>query len=280
MERQFPEASDFDKSRWFHAYQATKEMIQNYDFDLEQPWQRNVPTILYQFGAMQHYIRPDEAIDSEKFSAGGFIFNIGQQINPSVKDIFVKHGNELPIAPALLITPDTVDGTSAPSYEAAEKPTNIKAAHNIADEDHANKMRIRFKSPRNQPRMGEFNNAKAPLYVNVDPRIRNTSKAVIFIATEVRGRSGQLRDRHHINTRFDPRHDTALHLKTTQQYQVLEIVKLDNESVQVNSIDDLGIKIEGQLLTQDWLKEHLDLLNGHKEGCFLIWSSETFYYHK
>ena len=240
-------------------------MIQNYGFDIEQPWQRNVPDILFQFGALQQHIRQDVTIDNTMFSTGEFQFELGQQINPAVKDIFVKNGNELPIAPSLLITPATVDGTSAPSYEAAERPTDVKAANNIVDDAHANKMRIRFKSPRNQPRMGEINNAKAPLFVNVDPRIKGGSSALIFIGSEVRGRAGQLRDKHHPQTRFDPRHDTALHLKTTQQYQVLEIVKTSPEPVRVNSVDELDIKMEdGTPLQQKWLDEHMAFLNGQK----------------
>ena len=135
LERQFPETSDFTKNRWFHGYQATKELMVNYGFELEQPWKRNVPSLLFQFGALQHFIPQEQAIDSKLFSNGEFDFKLGQQINPAVQDLFTTTGNSLPIAPSMVIDPKKLDGTTAPSYEAAEKPAGKMNPDNVLNDD-------------------------------------------------------------------------------------------------------------------------------------------------
>ena len=57
----------------------------------------------------------------------------------------------------------------------------------------------------------------------------------------------------------------ALHFKAAQQFQVLELVKLGDEDITVNTVGDLQIRDEnGELLTQQWLDDHLDYLNGIK----------------
>ena len=245
-----------------------------YGFDKEEPWQRNVPALLYQLGAGQHFIPQDVAIDKKLFSNGIFKFDSGRENNPAVQDLYdqpERRPNQETIAPALLINPKRLDGTSAPSYDAAEKPLSIHGAGNIRDADHAERMRNRFKSPHNQPRMGEANNGKASLFATFDPRVNNKSEAMIIVASEARANTGQTRNKLHERTRFDSRHDSALHFKATQQFQVLELVRLGEEDHTVNNVDELQITNEsGQRLTQQWLDDHLDFLNGIKERLKLI----------
>ena len=211
MERAFPESSDFDKNRWFHAYHATEELMDVYGFDKTEPWQRNVPALLFQLGVSQSYMRLDDAIDKKKFGDGTFKFDLGRENNPSVQDLFQTRLDrpDQPIAPSLLIDPNRLDGTSAPSYDAAEKPLSIRGAGNIRDLDHVKRMQMRFKSPKNQPRFGEADNGKASMFATFDPKIKTSSKAVIIVASEARGTVGQTRNKLHEGTRFDQRHDSG-----------------------------------------------------------------------
>ena len=211
LERAFPESSDFDKNRWFHAYHATEELIDVYGFDKDEPWQRNVPALLYQLGVAQAYMDVDEAIDKKLFTNGSFKFDLGRENSPAVQDIFKISASrkEKPIAPALLIDPNRLDGTSAPSYEASEKSMSLRGAGNIRDAEHAKRMQMRFKSPRTQPRFGEANNGKSSLFATFDPRVNSRSEAIIIVASEARGTMGQTRNRLHEHTRFDQRHDSG-----------------------------------------------------------------------
>ena len=297
MERQFPEFK-LDRNNVFLGFHSTIEMMENYDFDLSEPWSRNAPSILFQLGALQSFMPQDESIDGKLFSNGQFEYKLGQQCNPAVKDIFKRHEDSevtsKPVAPALLMRPENLDGTSAPSYEAAEKSTSIRNVNNITDNEHAERMQYRFKSPRNQPRVGELNNGTAPLYVNVDPRVKTKKKAIIWMFTEPRDDVGQIRNVKHKNTRFDPRHDPSLHFKAQQLYAVGEITKIGTTEYQVNTIDELNLtNPDGTPLTQAWLNEHLDYLNGNKELIILLlnhqlllhgvrkekWSVNDLYYH-
>ena len=259
-----------DKNRWYHTFQAMWEMMQVYDMPLDQPWDKQTPTWLYQCGPQQSYMPLEKAIDAKRFNNNDFDFQIGRQNNPAVRDIFRRMDDdshkEPPVAPALLMKPDTLDGTSAPSYEAAERATSIRYSNNIMDENHAARMRYRFKSPLNQPRVGEINNGKAPMFINVDPRVKTNSEAVIYIQTEARMRSGLYRHPWHEDTRYDPRNDTASHFKTSQQYAVMEMVKIRPEVHTVNTVEELQISdSNGVAITQNWLDQHLDWLNGNKE---------------
>ena len=267
LERQFPEVSDFDKNKWWHSYHATEEMMRNFELDLDEPWNKNLPTLVYQLGIAQSYIPQSVAVDEKLFSNGTFDFLTGIQNNPVVQDLFIRPhnipGGAPPICPALLMQPDALDGTAAPSYEGTERPTQGRTSNNIRDQAHAARMRQSFKSTRNQPNVGEFNNGMATMIVEPNPRVKTRYQAVIYVMSEARTRAGCTRNPMHEGTRFDVRNDPASHFKSNQAFQVLEIVKTGDIPTTVNTVEELQIFDQGQLLTQEWLNHHLKVLNGN-----------------
>ena len=118
---EFPEIVDIDNDTYFHAYWATYESIKAYGFDKHQPWERNLPTLLHQLGAMQQFIPYHQAVNSQKYQAGNqYEWNTGRENNSYAKDLFDLSSSEpIPKAPALRLRKD-LDGTCSPSYDGME----------------------------------------------------------------------------------------------------------------------------------------------------------------
>ena len=114
----FPEIVDIDMDQYFHAFHATKESMLAYGFNIKQSWDRNVPTLLHQGGAMQQFMPYHDAVYTPKYQSGDrFEWETGVQNHTYAKDIFELDSNEdIPICPALRLKA-TVDGTCSPSYD-------------------------------------------------------------------------------------------------------------------------------------------------------------------
>ena len=122
----FPEIVDIDDETYFHAFWATYDSMNAYGFDRRKSWERNVPALLHQLGAMQGFIPYHSAVDPTKFQQGEkYRWRTGIEEHTYVKDIFnLNKDDPIPISPALRLKTD-LDGTSTPSYEGLNevKPT-------------------------------------------------------------------------------------------------------------------------------------------------------------
>ena len=66
-----------------------------------------------------------------------------------------------------------------------------------------------------------------------------------------------------MGTRYDCRNDPSWHAKGSQLFSVAAIITNGDESVEVSSFDQLGVKDKsGNLVNQNFLDEHLGFLNG------------------
>ena len=121
IQEQFPEIVDIDTNQYYHGYCATLESIKAYGLDVNKPWERNVPTLLHQFGAMQLHMPYHDAIDNNKYQTGErFVWETGKQSTTYAKDLFEFSSTEnIPKCPALRLRA-SVDGTNSPSYEQIE----------------------------------------------------------------------------------------------------------------------------------------------------------------
>ena len=89
-----------------------------YGFDINLPWDRNVPSILHQVGAMQQFMPYHEAVDPRKYQSGDqFVWETGLQNHTYAKDLFdLASDEDMPICPALRLK-KSVDGTCSPSFD-------------------------------------------------------------------------------------------------------------------------------------------------------------------
>ena len=121
---EFPEIVDIEDYLYFHGFWATYESLGAYALDRKVAWERHVPTLLHQLGAMQQFIPYHQAINPNRFQEGGFEWKTGKQNHTYAKDIFDLEGVvQMPKCPALRLRKD-LDGTASPSWEGitAQKP--------------------------------------------------------------------------------------------------------------------------------------------------------------
>ena len=132
--------------------------------------------------------------------------------------------------------------------------------------DNVEELREKFRSKYNAPNVGEFNNVKATPFIEPDPNIeRRFQKGLIVIDTTVRHTPMNHRNSNHIQTKFDARNDPAWHMKTKQSFALASIVATGDECREVSLLDDLQVRNKmGEVLTQEWLDEQLQYLNGTK----------------
>ena len=121
IHEEFPEFVDIDTDTYYQGYWATYESIKAYGLDKSESWDRNIPTLLHQLGAMQQFIPYHQAVNPRKYQAGDrFVWETGIQNNTYAKDLFELDSTEpMPKCPALRLRQD-LDGTSSPSYEGME----------------------------------------------------------------------------------------------------------------------------------------------------------------
>ena len=123
---EFPEISDIDQETYFHGFWATYESIKAYGFDKRKPWDRYVPTLLHQLGAMQQFLPYHQAVDPTKYQTGDrFEWKTGVQNHTYTKDIFDMPEDRMPVCPALRLKED-LDGTSSPSFAGLEDMKPVK----------------------------------------------------------------------------------------------------------------------------------------------------------
>ena len=118
----FPEIVDISNDTYYHAYWATYESMKSYGFDIRKSWERNVPALLHQLGAMQQFIPYHQAVNAQDYQEGEkFVWRTGIENNSYAKDLFLpREDGTIPKAPALTVKPD-LDGTSSPSYDGMEE---------------------------------------------------------------------------------------------------------------------------------------------------------------
>ena len=119
---EFPEIQDIDNATYFHGFWATHGQIRAYGLDIKIDWDRHVPTLLHQCGAMQGYLPYHKAIASEKFQGDDFEWHTGIQNHTYARDLFElgeAESEDKVVSPALRLRKD-LDGTASPSYEGVE----------------------------------------------------------------------------------------------------------------------------------------------------------------
>ena len=205
-----------------------------------------MPEILIHLGAYQGHINPDKAIPA-RFEHKNY------KCHPTkfAEDIYDLDGRSVPLAPNLVLRKD-LDGTKAPSFDGIEKPrpehlANIPQA--AKDKEVKRILSNNVFSPRAQPTMGEFNNITAPFFVDVDPKIVNKFKGVVYVSMACFNNDVILRQKNLRNTRYDVANDPAWHYQDNTVFEILQIVKSGVTDSPVETIDELNLVTEGIVLT-------------------------------
>ena len=200
-------------------------------------------------GGYQSHLNPEKAL-SDKFKDK----NYSVQPSEYVKDIFSLVNSQWPIAPSLVLDKYKMDGTKSPSMDGLTPPGRPEDLEKINEYCKNSKnpkdpllafLRYNVASPKAAPTMGEFNNLSAPLFMDVDPKIINKFKGVVFIAMATFHNTGALRNEKLRNTKFAPENDPAWHYQDNTVFEVLQIVKSGAAQSAVESLDDLELFDEG-----------------------------------
>ena len=118
FKNRFPNEKFISTERWKHAYLALKETMKAYAFDLKANWTRNLPFLLGKMGAYQGWLNSEEVIDQKKFVSSRFEYKPLGTVADILKD---TSDRAKPVAPALLVNPKKMDGTSTPSMQSTDK---------------------------------------------------------------------------------------------------------------------------------------------------------------
>ena len=220
-------------------------------------------------GAYQYHMDPSKTIDPAYKGK----YNVKD--NMLASDIINLRGREIPVAPSLCMS-DIMDGTNTPAHEGTDQNRVFKLSRNQQSnmaknfpkkfsEDHMNLLR-NMESPRIAPILGEFTNLKPPMFLDYDPTVKNAYKGIIYIAVTNTDTPQDLRHENARMTAYDSRNDPAWHYEHgTAQFEVLKQVRLGPVSAAIKSLDDFNITDDdGNPITQDFLDDQLNYLNGKK----------------
>ena len=206
-------------------------------------WKCHLPEALIHLGSYQGHMDPEKTMHSQ-------YEHPNYTVHPSkyVKDIFDLDNRSEPIAPSLVLKKD-LDGTKSPSNQGVPRPSNdvlnnIQKAIGKDKNAHFQLSKNLF-SPDAAPTMGEFNNMSAPLFMDVDPKVVNKFKGIVFISMAQYSNDVILRHKKCRNTKFDANNDPAWHYQDRTEFEVLRIVKCGATQSPVESIDDLDICDQG-----------------------------------
>ena len=94
--------------------------------------------------------------------------------------------------------------------------------------------------------MGEFNNIYGPMFADVDPKIVNKHKAVVYVAMGPFNNDALLRHKNLRNTKFDFANDPAWHYQDNTVFEILQIVKSGVSETPVETLDQLNLVDQGQ----------------------------------
>ena len=212
-------------------------------------WKAYLPEILIHLGAYQSHLDPKKTI-TDRFKDK----NYSVQPAEYVKDIFNLANRSQPIAPSLVLNKYKMDGTKSPSMDGLSPPGRPKDLENIGEYCKASKnpkdpllnfLKFNVASPKAAPTMGEFNNLSAPMFMDVDPKIVNKFKGIIFISMATFHNTGALRHEKLRNTKFTGENDPAWHYQDNTVFEVQQIVKSGAAQSAVESLDDLDLVDEG-----------------------------------
>ena len=178
----------------------------------------------------------------------------------------------LPVAPSLRMK-NTLNGTNTPSATADKDVAawRLKDEDNLQEtfpeihsENHRNLTR-NVASPTTAPTLGDFSNLKPPYFLDYDPNVKSTFKGIVYISESYTETPADLRHKDARFTAYDSRNDPAWHyVHGIASYDILGIVKTGIVPVPVKNIEDLGATDNhNKLITQDYLRDSLDWLNGH-----------------
>lgn len=111
--------------------------------------------------------------------------------------------------------------------------------------------------------MGEANNLTPSLYIEPDPNHCNEYIAAIFIGQESFHNNCVQRAEKIRGTRFESKNDPAWHYKDTEQFELIRMVRNDVIQSPIQQLDDLQlVNSQGVQLTQEWLVQQMQYLNG------------------
>ena len=193
---------------------------------------------------------------------------------PVVSDIVNLENRPIPISPALCLK-DDLDGTNTPSAQNYNQFSVEKLDQSILNEfqdkfpatksPQLSKLLQNVMSAKTAPIIGEFENLTAPLFIDVDPNVKNAYKGVVFIAMANPDTPRDLRHPNARNTGYDNRNDPAFHYNSQAHFEILQIVRTGETASAVQSVDDLEVMdIRNEKIDQGWLNDQLDYLNGKK----------------
>ena len=220
-------------------------------------------------GAYQYHMDPTKTIDPAYKGK----YKVKEDMLAS--DIVNIRNREVPVVPSICMS-DSLDGTNTPTHQGTDQHQVFKLSsfqqYNMAErfpkkysENHKNLLR-HLESPRIAPVLGEFTNLKPPMFLDYDPKIKNEFKGIVYIAVTNTDTPQDLRHDNARMTAYDSRNDPAWHYEHgTAQFEVIKQVRLGPVSAAIKSMDDFNAKDgEGNLITQDYLMNQIDYLNGKK----------------
>ena len=263
---EFPAFNDISDQKWLHSFNALKETMRSYNFDITQNWTKYLEFLLPYCGAYQGWMDSKMTVPDGLFQDG----LLDKKHQPFVNDLYTKEGKkEPPIAPAMNFRSD-LNGLNTPSLDGqvVDIPSMMSAHPSKPWTPEQKKEAILHPTTsKPAPVMGELNNLIPPMYLDHDPNVKSSFETVVYIQAELRANPQLLRNKSSRGTAYDPRNDAAWHRRCDNtQYQVLNIVrKEDDVHFPVKSLDDLQLVDQNdQLLTQEYLDEMVDYLNGDK----------------
>jgi len=262
---EFPNSEKTDQ-KWLHSFNALKETLRSYNFDLSKDWTTNLEFLLPYVGAYQAWMDPKMTVPDGLFQNG----LLDKKHQPFVNDLYTEDGKkEPPIAPAMNFRSD-LNGLNTPSLDG--NVTDIESMSSFQPNkswtaEQKKQAILHPTTSKPAPVMGELNNLIPPMYLDHDPNLKSVFETVVYVQAELRANPQLQRNKDARGTAYDPRNDAGWHRRCDiTQYQVLNIVrKEDDVHFPVKSLDELKLVDQNdQLLTQEYLDEMIDFLNGDK----------------
>ena len=266
FKREFPKNTEISDEKWRHSFNAIKETIRSYNFEMDKDWTKYLHFFLPYLGAYQGWMNPQITVPDELFEEG----QRHQKHKSFVSDLYTPEGQlDHPVAPAMNFRTN-LNGLNTPSRDGdvATIPSmeGIKPNKHWMPQEKRDAL-YRPTTPKPAPVMGELNNLIPPMYLDHDPSLKTAFETVIYIQAEVRVNIQLARNKNANGTAYDSRNDPAWHRRCDMtQYQVLNIVRKEDEvHFPVKSLDQLKlVDQDNQIITQDYLDEMVDYLNGNR----------------
>lgn len=209
---------------------------------------------------------PTDTID-DKYKKGKYLFKPAAIAG----DLVDMHSGISPTSPSLRMRTD-LNGTNTPSaWNGAwrldsEQEKNLQENFPEKNSDDYKNLIRNVASPAAAPTFGEFSNMKPPYYADFDPNIKSVHKGIIYISESFSETEADLRHKDARFTAYESRNDSSFHCPHgVPSYDILSIIKTGIVPTPVKKVDEIGATDDNnQIITQEYLKDMLDYLNGHK----------------